>query len=73
VWDWVRWRRERFGRWRAIAKRRGSAAVIRAIIRAMLRDEMRLRAAGLATAGRRPLRLWQGDSGLTGIAEDDEV
>jgi hypothetical protein len=71
VWDWVRWRRGRYGRWRAIAKQRGSAAVIRAVVRAMLRDEMRLKAAGLAAAGRRPLRLWRGGSGLTGISDDD--
>jgi hypothetical protein len=66
VWDWLRCKSGRYHRWRAVRRQRGSAAVIRAVVRGMLRDERRLRAAGLTAAGRRPLRLWRGDPDLEG-------
>jgi hypothetical protein len=63
VWDWLRWKRDCYERWRAFRRERGARALVRTVILGMLRDEKRLRAAGIVIAGRRPLRLWQGDSG----------
>jgi hypothetical protein len=61
VWDWLRWKGDSYERWRTFCKERGQPALVRAVIRGMLRDEKRAWEAGLARTGRRPLRLWRGD------------
>jgi hypothetical protein len=70
VWDWLRWKRDRYERWREISKERGSAVLVRGVLRGMLRDEKRLRAAGLVATGRRPLRLWRGEPNRQRQAKD---
>ncbi|MEG3086848.1 hypothetical protein [Sphingomonas sp. PB4P5] len=70
VWDWLRWKGDRYERWRTFCKERGQSALVHDVIRGMLRDEKRLRAAGLTISGRRPLRLWRGHEDATGNAND---
>lgn len=61
LWDWLRWQIHRYRGWRILWDEKGSAALKRLIIRSMLHDEERVRTAGLASTGRRPLRLWHSD------------
>ncbi|TCM07366.1 hypothetical protein [Sphingomonas sp. PP-CC-3G-468] len=61
LWDWVRWQTHRYRGWRILWDDKGPVALRRLIVRSMFRDEERVRNAGLASAGRRPLRLWHSD------------
>lgn len=61
IWDWLRWQTGRYRDWHALCAAKGPQAVEREILEGMLRDEARLRKAGLSAGGRRPLRFWRGD------------
>ena len=60
LWDWVRWQTHRFRGWRMLWDDKGPAALRRLIVKSMLHDEHRVREAGQALGGPRPLRLWDG-------------
>ncbi len=60
LWDWLRWQTHRFRGWRVLWDEKGAAALRRVIVRSMLHDEHRVREAGQALGGPRPLRLWAG-------------
>lgn len=63
LWDWIRWQPHRFREWRMFWEHEGTVALRNLILQSMILDEMRLKAAGLAIGGRRPLRLWRGGRG----------
>lgn len=60
LWDWLRWQAHRYRGWRLLWDEQGTAALRRLIIESMLHDEHRVRQAGHAIDGPRPLRLWDG-------------
>lgn len=60
LWDWIRWQPHRYRGWRMLWDDKGPAALRRLIVRSMLEDEHRVREAGQALGGPRPLRLWRG-------------
>lgn len=60
LWDWIRWQTHRYRGWRMLWDEKGPAALKRLIVKSMLHDEHRVRAAGQALGGPRPLRLWRG-------------
>lgn len=61
VLDWLRWERPRFAEFRDLCGSQGSVALERLIIAGMRETEARIKAAGLASGGRRPLRFWRGE------------
>ncbi len=60
LWDWIRWQTHRFRGWRMLWDDKGPGALRRLIVKSMLHDEHRVREAGQALGGPRPLRLWDG-------------
>jgi len=60
VFDWARWQGLSYHGWRAHWEAHGSIALERLILEGMLRDERRIKAAGLGAGGRRPLKFWRG-------------
>ena len=61
VLDWLRWQKSRFIEFRDLLAAEGSAAVERTIIAGMRETEANIKARGLSTGGRRPLRFWRGE------------
>lgn len=61
VWDWVRWSGHAYHRWAEIFDRKGHLALEKVILEDMLKEEHRVKAAGLSAGGRRPLRFWRGN------------
>lgn len=61
VLDWLRWQKERFLGFRDLLEAEGTAAVERAIIAGMRETEAEVKARGLSSGGRRPLRFWRGE------------
>lgn len=59
VLDWVRWRMDALQNWFLTAQTRETAALEQFILDSMLADEGRVKAAGLAAGGQRPLRHWR--------------
>lgn len=60
LWDWIRWQPHRYRDWRMLWNQKGAGALKRLITKSMLHDEHRVREAGKALGGPRPLRLWRG-------------
>ena len=63
LWDWVRWQAHRYREWRTLWEEEGCVALRNLIMGSMIMEERRVKAAGLASVGRRPLRLWRGGRG----------
>jgi hypothetical protein len=63
LWDWLRWQTHRYRGWRMLWDDKGPGALRRLIVKSMLHDEHRVRAAGRSLGGPRPLRLWGGGRG----------
>lgn len=61
VLDWLHWQRDRFLAFRDLHDSDGSAALERVIIAGMRETEAKVKAQGLASGGRRPLRFWRGE------------
>ena len=61
VMDWLRWQRERFAEFVAHAGEHGGLSLERVILAGMRDAERDLRRRGIATSGRRPLRVWRGE------------
>lgn len=60
VWDWLRWQSHRYADWHAACLAGDALGVEGRILEGMLLEERRVRRAGLAAGGRRPLRFWRG-------------
>lgn len=61
VLDWLRCQKERFIDFRELVGLEGSAALEREIIAGMRGTEAEVKARGLSSGGRRPLRFWRGE------------
>lgn len=61
VLDWLRWQKHRFLAFRDLHDSNGCAALERVIIAGMRETEAKVKAQGLASGGRRPLRFWRGE------------
>ena len=62
VLDWLRWQKDFFVGFRDLHNTGGSVALERVIIAGMRETEARVKAQGLSSGGRRPLRFWRGES-----------
>jgi len=61
VLDWLRWQKHRFIEFRYLHTEAGQVALERAIIAGMRNTETKVKTAGDAMGGRRPLRFWRGE------------
>lgn len=61
VLDWLRWQKARYFEFRELFDAQGQVAVERAIIAGMRETEADVKARGLSSGGRRPLRFWRGE------------
>ena len=66
VLDWLRWQKDRFLAFRDMHDGDGSVALERLIIAGMRETEAQVKAQGLASGGRRPLRFWRGEADVSG-------
>lgn len=73
LWDWLRWQTHRYRGWHMLWDDKGPAALRRLIVKSMLHDEDRVRRAGQALGGPRPLRLWSGGRGTGSPPRDTPV
>lgn len=62
VLDWLRWQMSQFVAFRDLHDSEGSVALERLIIAGMRETEAQVKARGLSSGGRRPLRFWRGES-----------
>lgn len=60
LWDWLRWRTERFEEFAAFLREAGDLDLERRLLREMLATEQLVKKQGLGSGGRRPLRFWRG-------------
>lgn len=61
VLDWLRWQKGRFLEFRELFDAEGAEALERVIIAGMRQTEAEIKARGLSSGGRRPLRFWRGE------------
>lgn len=59
--DWLRWQGPRYLEFLEFAAEHGEPALERRLVDEMFETERRVKAAGRATAGLRPLRMWRGE------------
>lgn len=60
--DWMRWQSKRYLEFLEYAETNGSAALERRLVDEMFETETRVKKAGKAAGGLRPLRMWRGDA-----------
>lgn len=59
VWDWVRWQTNSLKDWFDFVQAHGPDVLEQLILESMFAEERDVKAAGLSTAGQRPLRDWR--------------